>query len=131
MNFKVAVAAVGWAMCAAGVVSCKKDDGFVEKTCSVQSPCGAGYKCLVGSPSGPPVVDPGDLGTCVYQTCGLTRPCDAKDGPFKCAPEAKQTAECDEKNPKHFCECVGPNSEPVPGNSTNPPSPADPTETPP
>jgi hypothetical protein len=128
MNFKVVAVAVGWMVCAVGMVSCKKEDGYVLPACSLDSPCSAGHLCLRGGLGGTPVKNPGELGECVYQTCGLVRPCDAKDGPFPCAVEAKQTPNCDEQNPKHFCGCVGPNSEPIPGNSTNPP---DPTETPP
>lgn len=93
-------------------LGCKRPDTVEPpKKCSKHTACSAGYKCNF---HGENPSDPHAVGTCEYQSCGLTTPCKS---PQPCLPD-KEVAMCDEMDQNKFCGCVGPNSQDVPSTPT-------------
>lgn len=86
-------------------VACHKEPPTVEKNCSTQTKCSAGYKCE--KEDGSPVSGPLDVGKCKEDPCAVTVPCETpQHATHPKEPCVNDLVEmCDVHHPNSFCKC--------------------------
>ena len=99
-------------------------DPIVDKKCGAHTMCPFGYECRYEDGVDPK--DPNSLGLCKYVECQLTEPCKESQPSEKDCALPTETLMCDKFDRDHYCSCVRPSSQDVPGTpTTGVPTPGD------